>query len=134
MGVLSDKIQSFIDAVTNATTAVNDDVVAGKKYWSAGVVHSGTLLPIDETAYSIAIAPNGEDVAITFSRKAYTIPTDTITVPKSLVAELFPEPEVPDEPETPTEPTEPDTPEEPEVPEEPVEPEEEPDEPEEPEE
>lgn len=89
MGVLSDRIQHFIDSITNATTAMDSDVVEGKAYWKAGQTKVGTLPAINEDSYNINIAPNKEDVRVIFLQKAYTLPTDTITIPRSVLEEVL---------------------------------------------
>lgn len=89
MGVLADKIQSFIDSITNATTAMNDDVVAGKTFWKEGVMQAGSLPSMTADAYNINIAPNKEDVNIIFLQKTYTVPTDAITIPRAIIEEIL---------------------------------------------
>lgn len=88
MGVFSDKIQDFVDSVTNTTTAMDDDVIEGKTYWKEGVMQSGILPAIDTDSYNVSIAPNKEDIDVVFLKKAYTVPTDVITIPKSIIEEI----------------------------------------------
>ena len=81
MGVLSDKIQSFIDSITNAITAMDDDVIEGKTYWKAGSVQQGSLPLMTDADYSVDLSGDMTNVNITFSQKAYVTPASTISIP-----------------------------------------------------
>lgn len=89
MGVLADKIQSFIDTVSNATTAMDDDVVEGKAYWKGNIIQPGIMPHVDTDAYSVNIASNKEDINVVFLKKTYTLPADIVTIPNALLTEVI---------------------------------------------
>ena len=89
MGVLSEKIQSFVETLTNAITATESDVVEGKTFWKSGAIHPGILRPMDASAYRIEVLPDSEDIRIVFLQKTYTTPEDAIVIPKELVESIL---------------------------------------------
>lgn len=116
MGVLSDKIQSFIDSITNAITAMDDDVVEGKAYWKAGSVQQGCLPLMTDADYSVDLSGDMASVNITFSQKAYVTSASTISIPVEELRSILATLEDPEDDEEVIPPEEPETePEEPEA-------------------
>lgn len=126
MGVLSDKIQSFIDSITNAITAMDDDVIEGKTYWKAGSVQQGCLSLMTDTDYSVDLSGDMANVNIAFSQKAYVTPASVISIPVEELRAMLATIEDPEDDEGEEEVLPPDA--DPEEPEEPEEPEAEPEE------
>ena len=80
MGVLSDKIQSFIDSITSAITVVDDDVVEGKAYWKDGSVRNGSLPLMTGEDYSAYLSADMSSIEIAFEQKVYVTPASRISL------------------------------------------------------